>query len=60
MRCGVNVGACQPALYESYPRRRLELLRELLGTMRFDGDGKVASFSLSLETAARARREARG
>jgi phosphoesterase RecJ-like protein len=52
LRCGVNVGRVSQLLYESYPRRRAELLRELLGTMRFDGHGKVASFSLSLKTAA--------
>jgi len=40
-------------LYENYPRRRIELLRELLGTMRFEGKGRVASFSLSLEMAKR-------
>ncbi|HZE56793.1 MAG TPA: bifunctional oligoribonuclease/PAP phosphatase NrnA [Chthoniobacterales bacterium] len=51
LRCGVNVGRVSQLLYESYPRRRAELLRELLGTMRFEGRGKVASFSLSLETA---------
>ena len=34
------------------PRRRTELLRELLGTMRFDADGKIASFSLTLKVAA--------
>ncbi|MFL6531217.1 MAG: DHH family phosphoesterase [Chthoniobacterales bacterium] len=50
VKCGVNVGRVSQLLYESYPRRRVELLRELLGTMRFDGGGKVASFSLSLET----------
>src|SRR5207237_5140067 len=53
LRCGVNVGRVSQLLYESYPRRRAELLRELLGTMRFEGQGSVASFSLSLETAAR-------
>src|SRR3982751_7016226 len=53
LRCGVNVGRVSQLLYENYPRRRAELLRELLGTMRFDGHGKVASFSLSLETAAK-------
>jgi phosphoesterase RecJ-like protein len=53
LRCGVNVGRVSQLLYESYPRRRAELLRELLGTMRFSGNGKVASFSLSLETAAK-------
>ena len=53
LRCGVNVGRVSQLLYESYPRRRAELLRELLGTMRFEGGGKVASFSLSLQTAAK-------
>ena len=48
---GVDVGRVNQLLYENYPRRRLELLRELLRTMRFEGNGKVASFSLSLETA---------
>lgn len=50
VKAGVNVGRVSQLLYESYPRRRVELLRELLGTMRFDGGGKVASFSLSLQT----------
>jgi phosphoesterase RecJ-like protein len=53
LRQGVNVGRVSQLLYESYPRRRAELLRELLGTMRFEGQGKVASFSLSLATAAK-------
>ena len=53
LRYGVNVGRVSQLLYESYPRRRAELLRELLGTMRFSGNAKVASFSLSLETAAK-------
>lgn len=49
---GVDVGRVSQQLYENYPRRRIELLRELLGTMRFEADGRVASFSLSLKTAA--------
>jgi phosphoesterase RecJ-like protein len=53
LRCGVDVGRVSQLLYESYPRRRAELLRELLGTMRFEGGGRVASFSLSLQTAQR-------
>ena len=52
LKCGVNVGRVSQLLYESYPRRRVELLRELLGTMRFAADGRVASFSLSLAAAA--------
>jgi phosphoesterase RecJ-like protein len=37
--------------YESYPRRRVELLRDLLSTMRFDANDRIASFSLSLAMA---------
>ena len=50
LKRGVNVGRVSQLLYEAYPRRRAELLRELLATMRFEADGRVASFSLSLET----------
>ena len=53
LKCGVDVGAVSQRLYESYPRRRVELLRELLGTMRFEAGGKLASFSLSLEVTKR-------
>ena len=49
---GINVGRLNQQLYENYPRRRLELLRGLLGTMRFASGDRVASFSLSLKTAA--------
>jgi len=49
---GIDVGRLNQLLYENYPRRRIELLRELLRTMRFESDGRVASFSLSLKTAA--------
>jgi phosphoesterase RecJ-like protein len=52
VRSGVDVGRVSQQLYQSYPRRRIELLRALLGTMRFDAKGSVASFSLSLQTAA--------
>jgi len=49
---GLDVGRLSQQLYESYPRRRLELLRELLRTMRFSECDRVASFSLSSKTAA--------
>jgi len=49
---GLDVGKISQQLYENYPRRRLEVLRELLRTMRFTADDRVASFSLSLKTAA--------
>ena len=52
VRAGVNVGQVSQKLYENYPRRRVELLRELLRTMRFDKTGRVGCFSLSLKTAA--------
>lgn len=48
---GVNVPDLSRKIYDSYPRRRLELLKALLNSARFDCDDRVASFSLSLETA---------
>src|SRR5262249_37411190 len=51
VRAGVDVGRVSQLTYENYPRRRIELLRDLLGTMRFDANGRIASFSLSLATA---------
>src|SRR5207302_10265743 len=53
IRAGVDVGRVSRLTYENYPRRRVELLRDLLGTMRFDANDRVASFSLSLATAKR-------
>src|SRR5438067_492377 len=51
VRAGVAVGRVSQLTYENYPRRRGELLRDLLGTMRFEANDRVASFSLSLATA---------
>ena len=51
VRAGVDVGRVSQSIYENYPRRRVELLRALLGTMRFDADDRIASFSLSMATA---------
>jgi bifunctional oligoribonuclease and PAP phosphatase NrnA len=51
VRCGVDVGRISQLLYENFPRRRIELLRDLLGTMRFGCDGKLAWFSLSQASA---------
>ena len=53
VRGGVDVGRVSQLLYENYARRRTELLRELLGTMRFEANGQIASFSLSLKVAAK-------
>ena len=52
VRVGVDVGSVSQRVYENFPRRRVELLRELLRTMRVEGKGRVACFSLSLKTAA--------
>jgi bifunctional oligoribonuclease and PAP phosphatase NrnA len=52
IRAGLDVGRLNQQLYENYPRRRLELLRELLRTMRFEHGDRVASVSLGLRTAA--------
>jgi phosphoesterase RecJ-like protein len=51
LRCGIDVGRLSQQLYESYPRRRIELLRALLDRMHFEADGKIASFSLPLAVA---------
>jgi phosphoesterase RecJ-like protein len=51
VQAGVDVGRVSQLTYENYPRRRVELLRDLLGTMQFEANGRVASFSLSLATA---------
>ena len=51
VRAGVDIGRVSQLTYENYPRRRIELLRDLLGTMKFDANDRVASFSLGLEVA---------
>jgi len=47
---GVNVAELSRAMYESQPRRRLDLLRHALNEAKFSCDGHLASFSLSLAT----------
>ena len=51
IRAGVNVGELSRELYESYPLRRLELLRALLNSLKLTAGGRAASFALALETA---------
>ncbi|RFC44597.1 MAG: phosphoesterase RecJ domain-containing protein [Verrucomicrobia bacterium] len=51
VRLGVNIGAINQALYETSPRRRLELLRALLNVLRFSSQERVASFALSTQIA---------
>lgn len=48
MRSGANCGALSTAVYECYPFRRLELLRELLAVLHLSEDGRVASWALDL------------
>jgi len=45
---GVNVGKISEHLFQTHPRRRLELLRALLNTMQFTCEGRAASFALTL------------
>jgi phosphoesterase RecJ-like protein len=51
IRAGVPVGELSRELYESYPLRRTQLLRELLNTLKLTAQNTVASFSLSMEKA---------
>lgn len=53
VKAGVNVGDLSQKMYESYPRRRLELLREMLNVLRFTSGDRVASFALTAATAQR-------
>lgn len=50
LKAGVNVGKLSQLMYESHPRRRIILLRELLNTMQFSANNQVASFALSMDT----------
>ncbi len=51
VRAGVNVSDLSQKLYQSHPRRRLELLRAVLNRLRFTSADRVASFSLPQQTA---------
>lgn len=48
---GVNVGRISELLYQTYPLRRLQLLRALLNALQITSGGRAASFSLSLAAA---------
>lgn len=51
VKAGANVGQLSQRLYETHPRRRVGLLRELLNVMKFTCEDRVASFSLSIAAA---------
>ncbi len=46
---GVDVGAISQSLYESYPLRRIYVLRDLLKELQISSEGKVASWKLRRE-----------
>jgi phosphoesterase RecJ-like protein len=47
IRAGVRVGELSQKMYESYPMRRIYLLRELLNVLKITCEGQVASFALT-------------
>ena len=49
VKLGVKVGELSQRIYESYPRRRIELLKSLLNNLSFTSNDRVASFSLTQE-----------
>jgi phosphoesterase RecJ-like protein len=49
IKSGVNAGAISNKLYESYPKRRVQLLGEILPLAAFDANDKVASLTLTNE-----------
>lgn len=51
VRMGVNVGALSQKMYEEHPRRRIELLKAMLGLLRFTSGDHVASFALTQDVA---------
>lgn len=53
VRMGVKVGELSQRLYESYPRRRLEMMKSLLNVLEFSSGDRVASFALTQETSKR-------
>lgn len=53
IRLGVHVASLSRSLYESQPRRRLELLKHALVNAKFTCDDRVASFALSMADVAR-------
>lgn len=53
IEAGVNVGALSQAMYDSQPRRRLELLRHALNDAKFSDDGRIVSFALTQADVAR-------
>jgi len=53
VRAGADVGKLSQQVYESYPYRRVELLRELLNVLKLSFNNRVASFALTQEMVAK-------
>jgi phosphoesterase RecJ-like protein len=51
IRKGVRVSDISQRLYESYPKRRIELLKSVLNELRFSSEDRVASFTLTRSAA---------
>jgi bifunctional oligoribonuclease and PAP phosphatase NrnA len=47
IRAGVRVGKISEQLFQTHPRRRLELMRVMLNGMKFTCENRVASFALT-------------
>ena len=52
IRAGVKVGELSQRMYESYPMRRLQLLRALLNVLKLSCGNRVASFALTQQMVA--------
>ena len=50
IKAGANAGAISHSLYESYPKRRVQLLGEILPKASFDAGDRIASMALTNET----------
>ena len=47
IKAGVQVGKISEHLFQTHPRRRLELFRTMLNGLKFTCEGRVASFALT-------------
>lgn len=48
-RAGADIGELNSKIYDSYPLRRIEVLRELLNDLKLDSDERCASWALTME-----------
>jgi phosphoesterase RecJ-like protein len=50
VKAGVNVGEINRLTYDSYPLRRVKLLREVLNNLEMHSENRLAAFTLTQET----------